>query len=324
MTSPSFLLTVDVEDWFQVENFKTAIPFSSWSNRELRVEKNTHKILDLFDTVKPPSVPAPQQSSGRSSQHPGIQASQPILATFFILGWIAKQLPGLIREIKNRGHEVASHGFNHHLCSDQDNKNLLDDLTGSKKLLEDITGAPIHGYRAPSFSVSSDILKIIEDAGYRYDASYNSFDKHGRYGKLSMNGSPKKGIAYKISDNFYELPVSNISYQLSAVSCQPMVIPWSGGGYFRLLPLSIFKMGISRLLKQDNAYHFYFHPWEIDPDQPRVDDISRMYKFRHYVNLGSTFDKLKKLISSFRSCRFQTLSQYIETLGSQDAGTLGG
>ncbi len=321
-----FLLTVDVEDWFQVENFKTAIPFSSWSNRELRVEKNTHKILDLFDTVKPPSVPASQQSSGRSSQHPGIQASQPILATFFILGWIAKQLPGLIREIKNRGHEVASHGFNHHLCSEQDSKNLQNDLTSSKKLLEDITGAPIHGYRAPSFSVSSDILKIIEDAGYRYDASYNSFDKHGRYGKLSMNGSPKKGIAYKISDNFYELPVSNLILNRMpyAASRKPFILPWSGGGYFRLLPLSVFNWGVSHLLKRENAYHFYFHPWEIDPDQPRVDDISRMHKFRHYVNLGSTFDKLKKLIQSFGSCRFQTLSQYIETLGSQDAGTLGG
>ena len=323
---PSFLLTIDVEDWFQVENFKTAIPFSSWSNRELRVEKNTHKILDLFDTVKPPSVPAPQQSSGRSSQHPGIQASQPILATFFILGWIAKQLPGLIREIKNRGHEVASHGFNHHLCSEQDSKNLQNDLTSSKKLLEDITGAQINGYRAPSFSVSNEILRIIENTGYRYDASYNSFDKHGRYGKLSLNSSPKRGIAYNLSDNFYEIPVSNLCLNLIpyAVNRKPFVFPWSGGGYFRLLPLSIFKLGVSRLLKQNNAYHFYFHPWEIDPDQPRVDDISRMHKFRHYVNLGSTFDKLKKLIQSFGSCRFQTLSQYIETLGSQDAGTLGG
>lgn len=303
----SFLLTVDVEDWFQVENFKSVIPFSSWNEMELRVEKNTHRILDLFDAVS--------------------QTSD-ICATFFILGWIAERLPDLVREIKNRGHEVASHGFNHHLCSEQDREKLQKDLTDSRKLLEDITGDNIYGYRAPSFSINNDILKIIEDAGYRYDASYNSFDKHGRYGKLSTNDFLKKGLAYQISDNFYELPVSNLTFRRSrrrgnrvpcTASCKPLVIPWSGGGYFRLFPLSIFKMGIKKILKQENAYHFYFHPWEIDPDQPRVETVSRMFKFRHYVNLSNTFNKLKKLIQSFNSCRFQTLSQYIKMLGGEQA-----
>jgi polysaccharide deacetylase family protein (PEP-CTERM system associated) len=312
---PSFLLTIDVEDWFQVENFKSAIPYSSWNDMELRVEKNTNKLLDLFDSIIPNSDLGFQTSDLRSLTS---EKNPRIRATFFILGWVAERLPGLVREIQNRGHEVASHGFHHHLCSEQDKKDLLKDLTESKKLLEDITGTPVNGYRAPSFSVSNDILKIIEEAGYKYDASYNSFDKHGRYGKLDLNGSPKTGTAYNISNNFYELPVSNISYQLSSVSYQPFVVPWSGGGYFRLFPLCLFKLGVQKLLNQHNAYHFYLHPWEVDPDQPRVNSVSRLFRFRHYVNIDKTIGKLKNLITSFNHCRFRTLNQYLEEIENRE------
>ena len=131
-------------------------------------------------------------------------------ATFFMLGWIARKLPGLVKAIHARGHEVASHGINHHLCTHETIDALKKDLTDSKKLLEDIIGGPVYGYRAPSFSINDDILKIIEDAGYLYDASYNPFDKNGRYCKLAVNGFQKTGIAYQVSDAFYELPVSNI------------------------------------------------------------------------------------------------------------------
>ena len=132
-----------------------------------------------------------------------------------MLGWIARKLPGLVREIDSRGHEIASHGINHHLCTHETSDALQKDLSDSKKLLEDIIGGPVYGYRAPSFSINDDILKIIEDAGYLYDSSYNSFDKHGRYGKLSANGFKKSGIAYQVSDTFYELPVSNLTIQPS-------------------------------------------------------------------------------------------------------------
>jgi polysaccharide deacetylase family protein (PEP-CTERM system associated) len=309
LTHPIFLLTIDVEDWFQVENFKSAIPFSSWDDMELRVERNTNKILDLFDEISESFSSAPWPMAHRPS---------PIVATFFTLGWIAKRFPGLVREIQKRGHEIASHGYHHHLCSEQSNNNLRKDLEDSKKLLEDILDSPVHGYRAPSFSVTNDILKTIEDAGYRYDASYNSFDKHGRYGKIDLNGFQKHGIAYKISNNFHELPVSNISFNRipNTANRTPFILPWSGGGYFRLFPLNLFKMGTRKLLAKDGAYHFYIHPWEIDSDQPRVNNISRMFKFRHYVNIHKTVWKLKNLIKSFSHCRFQTLSQYIETLGS--------
>lgn len=322
---PSVLLTIDVEDWFQVENFKSAIPLSSWDDLELRVEKNTHRLLDLFDDIRGTNRSYEEPKSRRAEEKTGTFSfpstsdllslgSSRFCATFFVLGWIAKRLPNLVREIQNRGHEVASHGYHHHLCSDQNNKDLRKDLKDSKKLLEDIIGSPVHGYRAPSFSVSNDILEIIEDAGYRYDASYNSFDKHGRYGKLILNGHQKQGITYKISEDFFELPVSNLSLQCSTFNVQPVVVPWSGGGYFRLFPLRLFKMGVKKILKQDNAYHFYLHPWEIDPDQPRVNAISPIFKFRHYVNIDKTIGKLKALISSFSDCRFITLNQYIKGL----------
>jgi polysaccharide deacetylase family protein (PEP-CTERM system associated) len=280
---------------------------------ELRVEKNTHKLLNLFDELGESfSKNSDSKVISNSTAHPpSRQAAQPINATFFILGWIAKRLPALVQEIKNRGHEIASHGFCHDLCSLQGTTDLRKDLIDSKNLLEDIIGSPVLGYRAPSFSVNHDILKIIEDVGFSYDASYNSFDKHGRYGKLAMKDFQKAGIAYKISDDFFEIPVSNLSFQ-------SYIIPLSGGGYFRLLPLCLFKTGVQRILKRGDAYHFYIHPWEIDAGQPRVKNVSSMFKFRHYVNIDKTIVKLKNLITSFSHCRFQTLSEYLSNAGLMD------
>jgi polysaccharide deacetylase family protein (PEP-CTERM system associated) len=223
-------------------------------------------------------------------------------------------MPGLIREIHDRGHEIASHGIKHRLCTEESTATLRQELIDSKKLLEDIIGDNVVGYRAPSFSVNNDITKIIEEAGYLYDASYNSFDKHGRYGKLSTNGFCKKGIAYKLSDNFFELPVSNLHLSLKpiAYSLLPFVLPWSGGGYFRLTPYSIFKQGIQHILKKEGAYSFYIHPWEVDPDQPRVNNVPNSYRFRHYVNLASTAKKISRMLNDFSHCRFVTCREYLE------------
>jgi hypothetical protein len=273
--SKYFLLTIDVEDWFQVENFKPYIPFSSWPERELRVERNVHKLLDLFDELeirgqkseaerwksrrweggrrnelnsevgmrsaeltsiseaqssrlkgsevdawKPGSLEAsnlqPPTSNGHSEaankQHTTYHKhTEKVRCTFFVLGWLAERLPNLVREIHARGHEIASHGDNHQLPDQLSAAELKADLTDSKKRLEDITGTPVFGYRAPSFAIGDDILKIIEDAGYLYDSSYNSFSLHGRYGQISLNGCNKKGIARELSENFYELPISNLS-----------------------------------------------------------------------------------------------------------------
>jgi polysaccharide deacetylase family protein (PEP-CTERM system associated) len=325
-----FIFTVDVEDWFQVENFKTSIPFDSWTTQELRVERNVHKMLNLLDEEKEGSRGRGFKGSSETNQpiNQSNQFNQPtnqsvVRATFFVLGWIARKLPGLIREIHARGHEVASHGVDHHLCTDQSIDTLRRDLTDSRKLLEDIIGSRVNGYRAPSFSINNDILKIIEDAGYQYDSSYNYFDKHGRYGKLSVNGFLKNGIAYKVSDTFCELPVSNlclkpIAHSLQPVhSLQPAVLPFGGGGYFRLFPYFVFKKGIQRILRKEDSYSFYLHPWEVDPGQPRVDNAPALLKFRHYINLASTADKIKRMLGDFKDCRFVTCGEYVEAVARE-------
>lgn len=279
----SILITVDVEDWFQVENFKPWISYGSWDIRELRVEKNCHRLMDLFDDV------------------PGVR----VRATFFILGWIALRLPGLVKEIERRGHEVASHGLRHELCTRLARKDLLTDLIRSRKLLEDITGNPVKGYRAPSFAINNEILELVEKSGYAYDSSYNSFDGHGRYGSIDIAGKKRKGIAIEFSDGFCELPVSNLVLK-------SRVLPLGGGGYFRLLPFLFFKRGIQYLLRTDNTFVFYMHPWEIDSNQPRVGDASMGFRFRHYVNLERTEHKLRALITSFRHCDFMTCSNLLD------------
>lgn len=227
-----------------------------------------------------------------------------IKSTFFVLAWLAERLPHLVRELQARGHEVASHGYNHELPNSLSPKDLKKDLIDSKKLLEDIIGEAVTGYRAPSFAINDNILKTIANCGYHYDSSYNSFSMHGRYGSISLNGSGRKGIAHKISDNFHELPISNL--RLGGLT-----FPLGGGGYFRLIPHLPFKYGVKSILKKENAYLFFMHPWEIDPEQPRVKEAITAYKFRHYVNLRNTRDKLINLIDAFSQCRFITCSQYL-------------
>lgn len=281
--SKTILLTFDVEDWFQVENFKEWIPYSTWPSRELRVEENTVQLLNLLDE-------APTQVCG----------------TFFILGWIADRCPGLVREIHQRGHEVASHGVNHHLCYNLTSDELRQDLTKSKKLLEDIIGHEVSGFRAPSFSITEKILGIVRETGYLYDSSYNSYQGHGRYGVLKSSTIEHKDLPlYCIAPSFYEIPVSNLVMGSK-------VIPWGGGGYFRLLPSFLHRAGVKHILKQQGCYTFYMHPWEIDPHQPRVDNAKLLYRYRHYVNLRSAKDKLRKLIHSNAGHSFLTCREFIE------------
>jgi polysaccharide deacetylase family protein (PEP-CTERM system associated) len=225
-------------------------------------------------------------------------------ATFFVLGWLAERLPHLVREIHSRGHEVASHGYSHELCYKQSDCDLKEDLARSKKLLEDIIGGQIYGYRAPSFSINDEILEVIKETGYLYDSSFNSFRLHGRYGSIKLNGNGTGGILHQISDKFYEIPISNIKIG-------GRILPWGGGGYFRLIPLAIFKSGIQSILKKSQAYLFYLHPWEIDSDQPRVSDVPGSFKFRHYVNLNKTYFKLSRLLACFNHYQFSTCFRYV-------------
>ena len=262
------LLTIDVEDWFQVENFKPWIPFETWDQCELRVEKNTHALLNLFDSVElagkleargqeaknkhygkqtvdkehsedlnrqPSSLPAFQPQAqkddlkGNGQRTTGNGHTKKVRATFFVLGWLAERLPNLVREIYSRGHEVASHGYGHNISTLSPMENLRTDLSKSKNLIEDIIGDSVYGYRAPNFSIDKEILKMIQDCGYLYDSSYNSFRKHQRYGHIDLGENVKNGIAAKISDSLYELPISNLTLG-------NRIFPWGGGAYFRLIP----------------------------------------------------------------------------------------
>ncbi len=280
----TILITVDVEDWYQVENLRPWFPPDSWDSVTSRVEQNTHRLLDLLDAY-----------------------DHKISATFFVLGWVALRYPALVREIAQRGHEVASHGFGHMLNNRMKKDDLIDDLQRSKKMLEDLTGQLVEGYRAPSFSVDDDILKLIRECGYRYDSSYNSFERHGRYGTISTDEAIQNGIALQMAGGIEELPVSNLSLA-------GQTIPWGGGGYFRFFPPRIFAAGVKRILERGNAYLFYLHPWEIDPDQPRVPEARGLSGWRHYLNLDKTLPRLANFFERFRYCEYRTCSSYLKQL----------
>lgn len=320
--SKYFLITIDVEDWFQVENFKTLIPFETWNARELRVERNVHRLLDLFDSIKLPPIKhsttgALKTINANNTNNPTDPTNttnsindRTSRVTFFVLCWIAERVPHIVREIAARGHEVASHGCYHELPKKMASNSLSMELKDSRKRLEDTIGGPVVGFRAPSFAIDDGILEAVAKSGYLFDSSYNSFSLHGRYGKISLNGQPKIGIARRIIDNFYELPISNINFFGS-------FLPLGGGAYFRLFPFRLFRLGVKSILKRDNAYLFYIHPWEIDPKQPRVTEASWNHKFRHYTMLSKTYGRLGKIIDAFKHCHFTTCSQYLD---AQDAG----
>jgi polysaccharide deacetylase family protein (PEP-CTERM system associated) len=285
------LLTIDVEDWFQVENLKSSISFDSWPSLQMRVERNTLLLLDLLDIA----------FHGSENQSSADYAPK---ATFFVLGWVAKQAPQLVREIFARGHEIASHGYSHKLCYQCSGKELEKDLSDSRKILEDIIGERVNGYRAPSFSIGPEILKTIEECGYEYDSSYNSFSWNSRYGRLETapNGT---GTAWKVSNGLYEIPISNLQVANH-------ILPMGGGGFFRLIPAWLFNRGVRSILDRQGTYVFYIHPWEIDPEQPRVKGLPFSYRFRHYVNLNKTASRLANLLAAFGDCRFMTCRSYID------------
>jgi polysaccharide deacetylase family protein (PEP-CTERM system associated) len=258
-------MSVDVEDWFQVENLKPVVPRATWESRESRVERNTMRILELMEERR-------------------------IRATFFILGWIAEYHPGLIRRIAGAGHEIASHGYGHDLIYNLSQAEFRADVERCKKLVEDLTGQQVRGYRAPSFSITDWAVTILQDLGFEYDSSAFPTVAHDRYGRLTGVGAGQPLV--ELRPRFYEV----------CISCLPLGrrgIPWGGGGYFRLLPYAPWRAGIRRILRSGAPYMFYIHPWEIDPGQPRMNGLGRVSRFRHYVNLGRCEGRFRALLSDF-------------------------
>lgn len=261
-------MSIDVEDWFHVENLKRVIARETWKTQRLRVERNTDRLLQLM------------------ADAPG-----DVRCTCFVLGWVARKCPDLVRRIAAAGHEIASHGYGHELLTSLTPQAFRADVERSKGILEDITGARVHGYRAPSFSITTWAIPILQDLGFSYDSSLFPSFGHDRYGKLP--GIRPDEPVVEISDGFYEIGVS-------CVTIASRGIPWGGGGYFRLLPYRVFRGGARRILRSGRPYVFYIHPWEIDPDQPRVPDLPHVYRFRHYVGLRRCEARFESLVADFK------------------------
>jgi polysaccharide deacetylase family protein (PEP-CTERM system associated) len=258
-------LTIDVEDYFQVSAFAPYIERSEWPTRECRVERNVDRILQLLED--------------RSTR-----------ATFFTLGWIAERHPQVARRIVDNGHELASHGYGHLRASDQSEQAFYTDVHRAKLLLEDLSGRAILGYRAPSFSIGEGNLwafDCLERAGYRYSSSIYPI-RHDHYG---MPDAPR--FAHAVG-RLTEIPVTTVrSLQRNW--------PASGGGYFRLLPYGVSRWLLRRVNRVDGQPAiFYFHPWEIDPDQPRIPGIDAKTRFRHYLNIHRMEGRLGRLLADFR------------------------
>ncbi len=260
-------MTVDVEDYFQVGAFENNIDRQDWENLECRVERNMDVILSMFD-------------------------DHSVKATFFTLGWIAQRYPHIVRKIVDEGHELASHGMSHMRVSDQNQAEFRNDIVSSKKLLEDIGGHPVKGYRAPSFSIGEKnlwALDVLCEAGYEYSSSIYPIH-HDHYG---MPSAPRFAFLPIEGQSFLEMPVTTVEVMGRKIPC-------GGGGYFRLLPYFVSKLALRRVNNKDEqACIFYFHPWEIDPNQPRVAQAGLKSKFRHYTNLEVMERKIRRILTEF-------------------------
>ena len=262
------VMSVDVEDYFQVGAFEHTIARGDWDKWPCRVEANIERILALF-------------------------ARHGVKATFFTLGWIAERHPGVVRAIVTGGHELASHGYGHQRASALTRAAFRDDVERAKRLLEDIGGVAVSGYRAPSFSIGRHnlwALDVLADAGHRYSSSIYPI-AHDHYG---MPDAPRFPYRPQGCPALLEMPPTTVRWRGHN-------LPAAGGGFFRLLPYAASRWLIDRVNRDDSRpAMFYFHPWEIDPAQPRVPGAPLKSRFRHYVNLRRMEAKLERLCADFR------------------------
>jgi polysaccharide deacetylase family protein (PEP-CTERM system associated) len=260
-------MTIDVEDYFHVSVFDGVVPRHEWDGLESRVCANTDRILEIFD-------------------------ERQVRATFFILGWVAERFPDLVRRIAWAGHEIASHGYAHRLVYDQTPAAFREDVRRAKALLESTAGVPVLGFRAPSYSITPRslwALDVLIEEGYTYDTSIFPIH-HDRYG-IPLSARHPYWI-HRAAGSILEIPGSTLRWN-------GMNMPIGGGGYFRLLPYAWTRWGMSQLNREEQRPAvFYLHPWEIDPDQPRL-RTSTLGRLRHYGQLAQTEQRLRRLLSEF-------------------------
>jgi polysaccharide deacetylase family protein (PEP-CTERM system associated) len=259
------VMSVDVEDWFCVYNLSRHIPYETWDRCESRVVRNTNRLLDRF------------------RKH-GVEA------TFFVLGWIAERFPDLVREIERQGHEVATHGYSHRLLTQMQPSEFRTDLQRSLEVLAKVVSQQVRGFRAPSFSVTRKTLwavTILRENGIQYDSSVFPVRFHPDYGIPGSQPGP-----YELAEGLSELP-------MSVADVLGWKIPCCGGGYFRLYPYAVTRQLMRRCRAQGRPVIFYLHPWEVDPEQPRVKGMPWHRVFRHYNNLDKTEERLERLLQDF-------------------------
>jgi polysaccharide deacetylase family protein (PEP-CTERM system associated) len=266
-------MTIDLEDWFCVANLSHAIKKQDWPAHDLRVGASTAKLLDVLDAHE-------------------------TVATFFVLGWVAERLPDLVREISDRGHEVASHGYSHRLVTEQTPDEFTEDLRRALEVTRACVDREVIGYRAPSFSITRETLwaiDILKANGIKYDSSIYPIGLHPDY------GIPESPLSvHRLKEGLTEVPLSCTEFFSHRFPC-------SGGGYFRLYPYWISRYLLRRCNRQGRPIVFYLHPWEVDPEQPRVAGLPFQKRFRHYVNLDKTLDRFSRLLSEFNFTSIQHL-----------------
>ncbi len=274
-------ISVDVEEWFQVENMKKVIPRSQWDQLESRVERSVQLLLDLF-------------------------ARHRTQATFFVLGWIAQRHPEMVRRIAEAGHEVASHGPDHSMLYDLDRDGFLSLMKGQRELLEELSGQRVIGYRAPTFSITRRnwwVLELLPELGFRYDASVFPF-KRERYGVAGAPLAPHR-ISFPNGKSLIELPPSVLRLGEKA-------LPVAGGGYFRLWPFAFTAWAVERIAEEGRPFLFYCHPWEFDPDQPVPKGMPLKARLLHRLNLNKTYPRLEMLLKRFEFTTYADLATRTE------------
>lgn len=279
VTSPQTIngLSVDVEDWFQVGAFENVIDRANWDNLDLRVERNCDAILALFDEAR-------------------------VKGTFFTLGWVAQRCPAMMRRIADQGHEIASHGWDHARVFTFDRVGFAADLARARAVLEDMTGQAVTGYRAPSFSIDTRTPwahAVLAEAGYRYSSSVAPI-VHDHYG---WRQAPRFAFRPVAGADLIEIPVTTVEWAGRRMAA-------GGGGFFRLLPYAVSHWALRRVNARDARPALtYFHPWEIDPDQPHVGHAPWRSRLRHYSRLGAMAGKLQRLLGDFAWGRMDALAR---------------
>lgn len=260
--------TVDVEDYFQVEAFRGTVSRDTWEERPSRVVDNTQRLLDIMNLSE-------------------------VRGTFFVLGWVAQRFPALVRRIEREGHEIGSHSNSHRLVREMTPKEFRQDIQDAKCILEDCTGHPIRGFRAPTFSIGRKdwwAYDILAEEGYEYSSSIYPI-LHDLYGLPDAPRGPFRPVD---GVDLLEIPIATVRVLGANRAC-------GGGGYFRLMPYAVTEWCIRRVNDVDGmSCVFYCHPWEVDPDQPRIPGVPAKSRFRHYLNLSATRQRLARLLRDFK------------------------